>query len=503
MASVAAEQDTLLVVRKSDDLMSATISVQPPGAAAQFSVDQIIETLKSKNIRITDEVRARVDEFAATFSSGEIPEDFLVARGTPPAGRDEQFVWDEKYDKTLTEWQEEAPVDFYSLNSIVTVEKGEVFGHTEPLIPAASGTNIEGTSIAPTCSPKTLKIDESIARSQENPSELVAAISGRVVQQNETLLIDEVLFVHGDVSFESGNVDASVDVHIKGRVPDRFEVSSAKNVTVGSAVEAAKVTAGRNLTVRNGIAARGAGLVTAGATITAKFCSDANLVANGDIKIAKQAMNSQICAGGRFLGESASMIGGSLLASGDIHLRQTGSQRNIITRIVTGIKPEVVRQAAQTDRRINRVGELTQKLEELMDGIAPQGVSEIEGGVAALDAIKTLMNQSKQSRATETQRMEELLNNVYVDSPSKVFVSGTIFPGTRIRIADRRVVFHKEQKGPIAIEKRKIENVTELVAVNTLTGSVSTLKSEKRDTRSLLEGFELEELPDAKPESTG
>ncbi len=498
MAGVVAEKAVKLVVEKSNDHLSATISVQPKGVIPELTTEDIISALKAEEIAITDAIRSRATEFFETFASGDIPEDFLIAEGTPPQGRDEQFAWSEKYDDTKTEWQEDAPVDFYSLNSIITVEKDDIFGSTEPPIPAGPGMTIEGNAIPATCSPKTLNLDRTIIRSQEDSSKLVAGISGAVVQEEDTIRIDEVLFVNGDVSFETGNVDSSVDVNIKGGVPDRFEVLSKKSVTVGRAIEAARVSAGLDVTVRNGIAARRIGLVTAGGSITAKYCSDANLVSDGDIKIAKQAMNSQMCTGGEFLGQAANMIGGSLLASGDIRLLHAGSQRNIITRVVTGIKPKVIREAAVINRKTKRSDELIEKLAGAISQLDTAGVDEIDGGPKAIEEIKSLIARSKKNVASEKERLENLLGDVYVESITRVYVTGTIFAGTRIRIGDRRVVFNQEHKGPSYIEKRKIENVTEIVAVNTLTGSIKILKNEKRDIMSLLEGFELEGAPEIK-----
>jgi len=41
----------------------------------------------------------------------------------------------------------------------------------------------------------------------------------------------------------------------------------------------------------------------------------------------------------------------------------------------------------------------------------------------------------------------------------------------------RQAVLHADLKGPVRIEQRKVENVTEFVAVNQLTGSVTVLPS--------------------------
>lgn len=58
-----------------------------------------------------------------------------------------------------------------------------------------------------------------------------------------------------------------------------------------------------------------------------------------------------------------------------------------------------------------------------------------------------------------------------------VLVNRVIHPATVFRIGRRRVLFDTELKGPIRIEKRKIENVTEFVAVNQLSGSINVVPS--------------------------
>ena len=58
-----------------------------------------------------------------------------------------------------------------------------------------------------------------------------------------------------------------------------------------------------------------------------------------------------------------------------------------------------------------------------------------------------------------------------------VLVLNRIYPGVTLRFGDRVVTFKEEKRGPIKIERRQIKNVTEIVTVNQLTGSVFPLKS--------------------------
>ena len=62
-----------------------------------------------------------------------------------------------------------------------------------------------------------------------------------------------------------------------------------------------------------------------------------------------------------------------------------------------------------------------------------------------------------------------------------------------IRIGDRETYFHKNLKGPVAIEKRKIKNVTEIVSVNLLSGAVAVLKNERRPLDDLVPSSEESE----------
>ena len=72
-------------------------------------------------------------------------------------------------------------------------------------------------------------------------------------------------------------------------------------------------------------------------------------------------------------------------------------------------------------------------------------------------------------------------------------------PGVSIAIGDRTTTFHTELKGPVAIEQRKVDNVTEFVAVGQLNGDGEVLASTKLPLDELLKGFEDEPEPGSEP----
>jgi len=74
-----------------------------------------------------------------------------------------------------------------------------------------------------------------------------------------------------------------------------------------------------------------------------------------------------------------------------------------------------------------------------------------------------------------------------------VVISKQVVSGVRVGIGGRETVLTKPLAGPVRIEERKVKNVTEFVAVNPLTGSVTVLRSTQVDLAAILKQWEQAE----------
>ncbi len=482
-------------VEVAQDLLTAFLKLGPASATDSPTETDVFAALEEAQVVLNDAVKARVAEFVHLASTGKAGSDpFIVAQGEPPQhGQDAKFIWDERFAKEATDWQDDASVNYYTLNSILTVDKDATIGTIAPAVPPRNGVDVKGQPIPAEGSAIPLQIHESIRRSPDDPNRVISNRAGKVTDDDRTLQIVEVLKIKGDVGFDTGNVDSTVDVYIAGRVPDRFEVKSSGSITIAMAIEAAKVTAGGDVVVRRGILGRGSGLVTAAGQISAKFGADANLVAAGDIKIGKQLMNCHVCVGGKLIAAGASVIGGSLYSRDGLEVSHLGSDANVPTRIVVGVRPEVIREVAVIDKRVKRARELIDRIRELVQPLLDRE-KPLSGahGQQASDLLSATGNAAAMI-AEDEKRREELLKNAYVDGTARVRVSRKTHQGVTIRIGDRETVFHSDLKGPVTFERRKIQNVTEIVAVNVLSGSIKILTSGGRTGDQLMEGFELEQ----------
>ncbi len=496
MALDAITKSDQLLVDVSADEMTATVRLRRSTDGA--TGDEVLEALRAAGVEIDDAVVKRVDAFVGIVEEKKAAtEPFIVANGCSAEDAvDETFVWAESHHAEAAEWAEDAPVDFYTFNSILTVEVDALIGSIAPGVPARHGVTVRGEKLEGNGVPKKLKLHETLTRNPEDPTKIISRVAGRVAVLQNILKIDEVVEIPGDIGFDTGNIDTHVDVHIKGKVTELFEVKTARSMSVGASIEAAKVIAGRDVVVRRGVVGRHAGVVMAGGDIITKHASEANLVALGDIKVGKQLMNSHVCVSGTLDAECAAVIGGSLYAGRLVAVKNLGSEANIPTRIVAGVRPEFVRELAMIQRRIERTRNAVQKITDLIQPLL-DGSREIDRDRKARSEALIAQADEVASGLTDVEkRKEELIAGIYPEENAAVKVSGVIHTNVIVRVGDRETQFRKELKGPVSIEKRKIKNVTQLVAVNQLSGSVTVLNGERCTPEELLDGFEIEKRPE-------
>jgi hypothetical protein len=468
-----------VLVEVSDDAMQAWFRLADPDDPEPLSVDEIAAALKNARVAVTDAARARCQEVLDTLESVEDrAQRFCVAEGRAPVeGTDGEFKWHESFEHQANDWLDDAPADYYSFNSIITVEKDMALGTVTPAVPGKNGVDVRDNVLRPAKPGADVQLDPTVRLADDGTSTVMANVAGKVVYQDGCLSISEVFEVAGDVDYECGNIDSSVDVAIRGTVLDNFEVHSKKSIKVRGAIQAASIEAGEDVLVRGGILGRKKGTVRAGGQIVAKFAEDADLQAKGDIKLTKEMMNSHLHADGFLLAPNGSLIGGDTYARQGAEARALGSGACIITKIAVGIHPDVVRQAEEISEKLKAKRQAVERIREgvkpLMANLKRLTPAQKERATELLfqaDAMDTEINETEEGR-------EKMLQEAKATEAPFVTVSKLIYPGVRIRIGRRHVVFENEYKGPVRIEKRKIKGVTEFVAANQLSGSISVLPS--------------------------
>lgn len=489
-----AESDTdtkkRLVLAVSTDRLHAYIDLPDDDDPSPLTRDEILTLLGESNIEINDAVLDRVEALLQTVTCGGPAERFLIAEGrAPTAGQDENFELDPRFTVRCKQQDGGDAVDFYSFASIVTVDEGEIIGTATPIVEPQAGVDVHGKVIEPMSRPISLTLDRTVRRSDADPTRLLATVPGQIKFDAHTVYIEEFLEVCGNVDFQVCNIDSSVDVKIQGSILDRFEVKSAGSVTVGGAVEAARVCAKNDVTVHRGIIGRGTGHIVAGGQITAKFCHDVHLDARGNINIAREVMSSLIQTDRAFNASAGVVVGGYVYAKEGIDVGVLGSDGDVQTHIVVGIQPTVLERIAKFDESLEALRDLRHrmelKLKPLIGDIkrlAPELKQRVAGMLRKLKLIDTSLTDA------ETARRSLMAEASAVNEP-RVRVIKELFAGTTICVWPIATHIQHSIKGPVTIKKRLQNNVTELVTVSETTGSSAILPSHRLSENELLDVF--------------
>ncbi|MBN2447849.1 MAG: DUF342 domain-containing protein, partial [Phycisphaerae bacterium] len=332
------------------------------------------------------------------------------------------------------------------------------------------------------------QLGKGLKLSDTTANEVVTDAAGRVVQAAGEIYVDEVLAVVGDVDFETGNIESPVNVEIRGAVRAKFSVRTDANVTVNGTIEAADVWADGDVTCLKGIVGNQcAGRVHARGVVTARFVNDANVEADGGVRIARSAVNSRIHTIGDLLIENGSIISGQTYAREGIVARTLGSDAGVSTQIAIGRDPHDLATIRKLEQDAEQCRTTAQQIR---------------------DKVMPLMAQAKRLTAEQRERATELLcradeietriddlqaqrDQLWESSAPRgkpsVKLVRECYPGVRISIGLREARIKTHIAGPIRFEERQVNGPTELVVVNERTGSVTVVPTYELDIEQFMQ----------------
>lgn len=470
----------------SNDGYSAWIECrQADPSAAPPTMADIIATLEASRVSITPAVRSRVEEYFRLWTANadaggprEVPSRYLVAEGTPPTEpQDDVLELEEQYRHRPSETGDLGTIDHFARSWIKTVPAGATIGRIQRGRPGTPGMDVFGHEIPP---PHKAGAQISVGRglTVTDSGAVLAEVAGRLVNEKQHLRIEPGLELRGDVDFDTGSLDACVDVSVRGTVKSGFRVRTTGSLIVGRAIEAAEIDVGGDLRVQGGICGREDAVgMRVGGGITARYCNESNVQAGGDVRIETETLNSRVHTPALFRSPGGTIIGGAVWAREGIEVSVLGSESGVTTSVAVGVSSAALREMRRIDEEMNghvkvaagirkRIAPLATNLKRLTPR-QRETTTELMCRADELDmAVEELQNRRRQ-----------LQERARPSGTPYILVNLAAYPGVRIAFGGRETRIDHVLHGPVRIEERKVERTTEIVAVNQRTASVTVLPS--------------------------
>lgn len=433
-------------VEISEDAMLAYLLVLEPLPGEIYSVAYLKRMLEQAGV--TYGIKEEVLQNIITNRLYEMR--LLVAEGVPAVdGTDGtyQYHFQMNPDKK-PKIREDGSVDYWSLNLIQTVVKGQVIAIYEPAKQGMIGMTVTGQEIAPKHGKELPPLrGKGFERTDDNLT-YVATTDGKIELVNDRICINNFHEIFSNIDMLFGNIDFAGDVVIHGNICSGMSVKAGGTLTVDGVVEGATVWAGKDIVLRGGVLGDGRAEVSAKGNIYARFFEYAKVDALGSIEADAFLQCEVECRKNILIkGKKGAIVGGRVHAIEGIEANEIGNESEIDSMIEVGIDQSVYKEMAELRQSQMELRENVRKLE---DGIRQFDALGEQRGVSYKNdprraALLRAMIRDSSMEKMKTARLEELSNQETASKNASVKVNRTIYPGTTVTINGVKTVVKEEQ----------------------------------------------------------
>ena len=218
-----------------DKLIAWCFAFPPYEGGEELSSAMVGMALEKAGVKVGIDPQGMVSMFQEPRYLRLVP----MAFGEPPVeGEDGQIT--ENFPRELTREvvvDEHGIADYRAMNYVQIIKKGSVICDITPPVKGTPGIRLDGKPIPPR-SVQMPKVPRGVNTTlSEDGRQLLATMDGHLEYTNGAFHVRPVLEIHGDVDYNTGNIDFIGDVQITGDVRENFSVRATGSITVDGIVE--------------------------------------------------------------------------------------------------------------------------------------------------------------------------------------------------------------------------------------------------------------------------
>ncbi len=332
--------DALPLIYVTANQLAAWLVVFPPiGEGKELDLEMLASILKESGVsygldkELLDSLPNAKDRYFHLF---------LIAQGREVVHGKDGYIEDffKRTVKKKYEADEHGRVDYFHLNLVQNVEKGQPICQIVPPVEGIPGRNVLDEEIP--CKEGKMPVlpKGRNTEASEDGMQLLAVKAGRVEFSGRSFLVKSVLEIGGNVDFSTGNINFVGDVHIHGDVSSGFSVRTIGDITIDGVVEAAEIEAGGDLIVSKGILGDSRAMIRAHHDVHAKYLENCTVHCRGDLQT-DCIVNCDVYCDGEVSVRSGrgTIIGGRVRAAQGITCKIVGSKSESVTSVFLGGQP--------------------------------------------------------------------------------------------------------------------------------------------------------------------
>lgn len=385
-----------------------------------------------------------------------LEEHITVAEGLPPEpGANGTIEYKISLERDYTpKLLEDGSVDYRDIHSYTLVKEGDIIAVRTPPGPGKEGKSVLGDAIPATPGKAyTLNASENIIVSEDG-NQLIAAKSGIISRQENTLFLKDYFEIERDVDYEVGNVDFPGKIIINGNVKPGFEVTSDSDILIHGEVEGANIRSNNGtVQIEKGIIGRGHSHIYAKKRINVNFAQNCKLETEGVINVTTSLLHCEsYCTDLITDSQNSTIIGGVTEAFRSIEIGNTGNEDGTHTELIVDDKEraELMEKKKKLVEALDQLEKLflpserdfrakNSMIKKLGGGVSPKIKQEFAKSANRVKSIKSKIDLVNANIQSVDKALEESSTG-----EGYIVINGKVFPGTVIRLYRTKKDIQKE-----------------------------------------------------------
>lgn len=420
--------------------------------------DTVMELLQSENVTVNIH-RDAIENAVKLCNEGGMSENIIVAEGVEPIhGKNSQILLNFEPLQNKPKILRNGRVDYKNIDNIRTVNEGDLL-----LTKKSATAGVRGLSVRNQEIPAEPGVDTEISigegvREENEGTEFYATTDGCVSFNRNTLEVNPVYVVRGNVDYTTGNIVFNGSVHVKNDVLSDFSIKAEKDIYVEGICQDAHLQAGGNIVIKLGVKGDLKGSIKARGDVLIGYAEGANIEARGNIEVQKYAYHSNLKTGGRLLAEKdpGVIAGGSVYAFEEVRINQAGTTGNSRFLINVGTKYYFAEEMDALKATQEKYEENKSKIDEFLGSV---NLKKKE--VLANPKVRQLIMMRKQidaKLADVKEKMQQLIKEAHHPRP-KLKVIGTLFSGLDVQIYREKYTVRENVKNVVFYFEDKYQQI--------------------------------------------
>lgn len=427
-----------VVLKIDDQRMWVSLTIKEPlGEEEPYFSPEFIEGYLRENGITAGINKESIEALANHVAYGK---EVIVAKGKEPVNGHDGFyqytvmIEDSKSKPVVNQ---DGSVDYYNSLKLAMVDKDEMFAVYIPPTAGEYGYTVFSEMLPPVKGKELRPLRGKGFYTSEDGREYRASYRGRIVKNDNKIIIEKIYIVKGDLDIEKGNINFNGDVEIMGDVRSGLSIVTDGNIFVHGHVGGSFLVAGGSITIRKGIQGRNKCEIDAKRDVACSFIERCIIRAGGNV-YADSILDSDITAKEKVIVSSRKglVVGGVITGIQGVIVKEAGNDIGVLTTLQAGIVHDELEQQSslmQEREKLVETLELLNKNLKVYDNLSGDKRTK------ETEALRMRIFRAKVIKVTELKSIDEKLSELeaIIDTARReamIQVTGVSHSGIKINI---------------------------------------------------------------------